>query len=179
MKFREGCQGVTFFDSNYLYRVIHLIFAMFIESSTNGKMLRMSAFGTHANENAIGRARVSANGLNNVEIFQRHFARSELCRHLEHSLGIRNAVRTRDNVGGTKLDVDDFVDYIVDLDLCEYTKMLIDGFDKYNDKKFAEGLSGIASFLDKVLERKDEVPKISPPNKAANSGIVSRLLEFK
>ena len=151
MKFREGCQGVTFFDSNYLYRVIHLIFAMFIESSTNGKMLRMSAFGTHANENAIGRARVSANGLNNVEIFQRHFARSELCRHLEHSLGIRNAVRTRDNVGGTKLDVDDFVDYIVDLDLCEYTKMLIDGFDKYNDKKFEEGLSGIASFLRKRI----------------------------
>ena len=179
MKFREGCRGVTFFDTNYLYRVIHLIFAMFIELSTNGKMLRMSAFGTHVNENVIGRARVSANGLNNFEVFQRHFARSELCRHLEHSLGIRNAVRTRDNVGGTKLDVDDFADYIVDLDLCEYTKMLIEGFDKSNDKKFAEGLSGIASFLDKVLERKGEVPKIYPPNKAANSGIVSRLLEFK
>ena len=179
VRFHEGCDGVTFFETGYLYRVIHLIFAMFTELATNGKRLRMSAFGTHANENAIGRARVSTGGVNTFEVFKQHFARSELCRHLEHSLGIRKPVRTRDNIGGAKLDMDDSADLLVDLDVSGHTQTLLQGFAESNDTKFAQGLTGIASFLDKILKRSDEMPKIYPPNKAANSGIISRLLEFQ
>ena len=64
-------------------------------------------------KNAIGRARVAAGGVNTFDVFKQHFARSELCRHLGHSLGICKVVRTRDNIGGVKLDIDEGADLLV------------------------------------------------------------------
>ena len=177
-RFQDGCDGVTFYETQYLTRVIHLIFAIYIELSTDGRMLRLSAFGTHANENAIGRARVSAGGTNNYDVFQRHFAKCEICRHLEHALGIIKLTRTRDTIGGTKLDVHR-MEPIVDLDISEHTRELVNAFTEQEFDKCEEALQRIAGFLDKVLPRWNEVPRVYLPNKAANSGIIARLLCFK
>ena len=174
---KEGCVGVTFYETGYLIRVIPLIFALYIELLTNGKMLRLSAFGTHCNENAIGRARVAAGGTNNFDVFQRHFAKCEISRHLEHSLGIVRTVRTRDNVGGVKLDAHNS-ELLVDLNLGCHTRELVEAFTEDNISKGVTALKRIASFLRTVATRKSEIPKVYAPNKAANAGIIARLLSF-
>ena len=162
-RFKSGCLGVTFFETKYLVRVIHLVFAIYIELSTNGKMVRLSAFGTHQNENAIGRARVAANGTNNYNVFQCHFAKSEICRHLQHALGICQPIRTRENIGGAKLDLYD-TDLIAELDLGNATVHLLDGFNTGDKDK---------------QSRSGEIPKVYPPNRAANAAIIARLLSFE
>ena len=175
---KEGCVGVTFYETGYLTRVIHLIFALYIELSTNGKMLRLSAFGTHCNENAIGRARVAAGGTNNFNVFQCHFAKCEVSRHLEHALGIVRTIRTRDNIGGAKLDAHNY-ELLVDLNLGCDTKELVEAFAENNIGKCWIVLRRIADFLRAVTARESEIPKVYAPNKAASAGIIARLISFQ
>ena len=176
-RFLEGSIGVTFFEPYYLIRVIHLLFALYIELSTGGGCLRMSAFGTHVNENLIGRARVGAAGINSFPVFLRHFAKTEISRLLEHVHGISNLVRTRDNIGGTKLDLHQ-IKQLEALDIGAVTASFMQAFEKSDESNMRLNLAKIGDFLDDVINREGEVLRLYEPNRAANSGIMARLISF-
>ena len=176
-RFVDGSLGVTFFEPYYLIRVIHLIFALYIELSRGGRCLRLSAFGTHVNENLIGRARVGASGINSFPVFLRHFAKTEISRLLEHVHGISNLVRTRDNVGGTKLDLHN-IKQLEALDIGAVTASFIQAFEQSDESNMSSNLDKIGDFLDDIMKREGEVLRLYEPNRAANSGIMARLISF-
>ena len=176
-RFVDGSIGVTFFEPYYLIRVIHLIFALYIELSRGGRCLRLSAFGTHVNENLIGRARVGASGINSFPVFLRHFAKTEISRLLEHVHGISNLVRTRDNVGGTKLDLHN-IKQLEALDIGAVTASFIQAFEQSDESNMSSNLDKIGDFLDDIMKREGEVLRLYEPNRAANSGIMARLISF-
>ena len=177
VRFTDGCDGVTFFETYYLIRVIHLVFAMYVGLSNDSHRLRMSAFGTHANENLIGRARVGAAGANNFPVFLRHFAKTEITRMLEKLHGIPRLIRTRDNIGGTKLDLHDTT-LIESLDIGSDTAEFIKAFIENDERKMEQIMSAILQFVETVIEREGEAVHLYEPNKAANSGIMARLISF-
>ena len=177
-RFVDKCEGVTFFDKKYLIRVIHLIFALYIELSSDDERLRLSAFGTHTNENIIGRARVASYGMNSCPVFLRHFAKSELSRLFEHRLRVPRVTRTRDNVGGAKLDLKEAV-MLNNLDIGSDTRDFITAFIDEDNNMLQRASQKIAEFLQQVLERESEIPGIYEPNPAANAGIMSRLIHFE
>ena len=177
VRFREGAEGVTFFETYYLVRIIHTIFALHIELSNDGKQLRMSAFGTHANENLIGRARVGAAGINSFPVFLRHFARIELTRLLEHIHGISTIIRTRDNIGGTKLDLHE-VEQLHALDVGSDTEKFIRAFLDNDELAMEANLVPLCRFINEVIDREGEEFALYEPNKAANAGIMARLINF-
>ena len=56
---------------------------------------------------------------------------------------------------------------------------LLDGFNTGDKDKQRAAFLHIASFLDMVLSRSGEIPKVYPPNRAANAAIIARLLSFE
>ena len=176
IRYKKGCKGVTFFDTSYLIRVIHLVFALYGELLDGGHHLRLSAFGSHVAENMIGRIRVSCHGNHKFEVIMRAISRSEVRRLLQWELGFEHSVRGRDNAGGTKLEAG----IPTDLDGLDFADLghtivqaLREGADPPND-----AFQQIALFCSKVLDRQRKVYHIYCPNSAANSGIIARLIKF-
>ena len=155
IRYKKGCNGVTFFDTSYLIRVIHLVFALYGELLDGGYHLRLSAFGSHVAENMIGKIRISCHGNHKFEVIMRVVSRSEVRRLLQWELGIEHTVRGRDNTGGTKLEAG----IPTDLDGLDFADLghtivqaLREGADPPND-----AFQQIALFCSKVLDRQRKV----------------------
>ena len=176
IRYKKGCNGVTFFDTSYLIRVIHLVFALYGELLDGGHHLRLSAFGSHVAENMIGKIRVSCHGNHKFEVIMRVVSRSEVRRLLQWELGIEHTVRGRDNTGGTKLEAGIPAD-LDGLDFASLAHAMLYALHEGVDPPH-EAFQEIARFCSKVLERQKEVYPVYLPNGAANSGIIARLIKF-
>lgn len=99
LRYQAGCEGVTFFDKSYLTRVMHLVLALYEEMVNGGYKLRLACFGSHINENIIGRIRVSCHGNPAFTVVKRVLAKAEVRRVMQAELGIEHNVRGRDNLG--------------------------------------------------------------------------------
>lgn len=178
IRYRKGCLGVTFFETWYLTRVIHLILALYGELLEGGHHLRLAAFGSHVNENMIGRIRVSCHGNHKADVIMRAISKCEVRRLLQWELGIEHTVRGRDNTGGTKLNAKTPAD-MEGLDFASLTTAIIQKALKDGKPEDVYGeCQMITSFLSKVVERGKEAYHVYPPNNAANSGIMARLIRF-
>lgn len=174
---RKGCKGITFFDTSYLKRVMHLIFAIYDEMVNGGHKLRLACFGSHINENIIGRIRVSCHGNPTFAVIRRVLAKAEVRRVLQSEIGTEHRVRGRDNVGGTKLDAHD-QSQLPGCDFAERTRGIITALEDRSLDDSAKAFTQICSFLRAVNERNREIYQVYPANSAANSGIMARLIKF-
>ena len=175
-RYRKGCKGVTFFEPGYLVRVIHLVLALYSELLDGGYHLRLAAFGSHVNENMIGRIRVSCHGNHRFEVIMRAVAKSEVRRLLQWELGVDHTVRGRDNVGGTKLGAHAAPE-LDGLDFASLASEMRQGLEKGMSPS-GDVFRQICCFLSAILERKNEISRVYLPNSAANSGIMARLIRF-
>ena len=173
----RGCDGVSFFEPSYLVRVLHLILCLYHVLLNHNERLRMSALGSHINENVIGRIRVASHGNPRYEIVQRAVSKAEVRRLLQAELGAEHTVRCRDNVGGTKLDSGVSCD-LEGPDFAENAKLLIKCLEEWSNEKAEAALIEICQFLRTVTDLPKESCQIYRPNDAANSGIISRLMKF-
>ena len=177
VRYQKGSKGVTFFETYYLIRVIHLIFALYGELLNGGHKLRLASFGSHINENIIGRIRVSCHGNSAFQVIMRVLAKTEMRRVMQWDLGVEHTVRGRDNVGGTKLDAHGTPD-LEGLDFAALTNSMVKALD---DGKLADcdnHLREISGFLETVASRKGEIFPVYQSNATANSGIMARLIRF-
>ena len=174
----KNTDGVTFFEPTYLLRVIHLVICIYQELKEGPGKLRMSAFGSHINENIIGRIRVGCHGNPRFPVIMRVVAKAEMRRILQSELGIQDSIRGRDNVGGTKLDPSrsDTVDGI---DFEGLAKRLIKSLTSGSIDDLESAVSEIASFLEEISERENESYPVYLPNSSSNSGIMARLIHLE
>ena len=170
--------GVCFFEPSYLLRVLHLILCMYNILVNHPHQLRLSALGSHINENIIGRIRVGSHGDPRFETVMRVIAKAEVRRILQGELGVDYAVRGRDNVGGTKLDTGVTCD-LEGINFVNPTNTLIDALRRNCQESAKHAFQELSEFLQIVKTRGSEVPKLYKPNLSANSGIMARLLQFK
>ena len=177
MRYKKGSKGITFFETSYLLRVIHLIFALYEELLNGGQKLRLASFGSHINGNIIGRIRVSCFGNSAFHVIMRVLAKTEMRRVMQWDLGIDHTVRGRDNVGGTKLDAHGTPD-LEGLDFANVTQSMIEALTNGNPKMSAGAFEALTQFLAKVVTRKREQFQVYPSNDTANSGIMARLIRF-
>ena len=173
----RGCDGISFFEPSYLVRVLHLILCMYHVLLNHNERLRMSALGSHINENIIGRIRVASHGNPRYEIVQRAISKAEVRRLLQAELGAEHTVRCRDNVGGTKLDSGVSCD-LEGPDFAENARLLIKCLEEWSNEKAGAALVEICQFLRIVTDLPKDSCQIYRPNDAANSGIISRLMKF-
>ena len=171
--------GFTFFEPKYLQRVLHLIICIYKEL-TDGitPRIRMSSFGSHINENIIGRIRLGSHGNPEFSIIMRTVAKAELRRILQTELGVENYVRGRDNIGGTKIEPT-LLNLVEGIDFQGAAKGLVKYLRSGTVDFAMTELEKICGFLANILERKDEIYPIYPPNPSANSGIMARLIKFE
>ena len=170
--------GVSFFEPNYLLRVLHLIICLYNVLLNHNQQLRMSALGSHVNENVIGRIRVACHGNPRFDVVQRAIAKAEVRRVLQAELGIEHVIRGRDNVGGTKLDSGNPCD-LEGKDFVSLTDSLIQSLRTGSIEGAAAPLREICEFLRLVSTRSKESYHIYQPNQAANCGVMARLIKFK
>ena len=174
----DGCCGVTFFDHKYLLRVLHLIICVYKELNDGPRKLRMSSFGSHINENIIGRIRVSCNGDPRFPVIMRSIAKAELRRVLQAELGVEQCIKGRDNVGGAKLNPE--VNYTMEgIDFAAAAKGLLSSLQSLSLNTAEAELSKICVFLRDIVAAKDHIYRIYEPNKSSNSGIIARLMHFE
>ena len=170
--------GVCFFEPSYLLRVLHLILCIYNILVNHPHQLRLSAMGSHINENIIGRIRVGCHGDPRFETVMRVIAKAEVRRLLQGELGVDYTVRGRDNVGGTKLDTGVTCD-LEGINFVNPTNTLIDALRSNCQEGAKHAFQELCEFLQIVKTRGSEVPKLYKPNLSANSGIMARLLQFK
>ena len=178
VRFTDGCDGVTFFETSYLLRVLHLILGIFGELVNGAHKLRLSCFGSHITENIIGRIRVACHGNPTLDVVMRAMAKAEMMRILQSELGVVPIIRARDNAGGTKLDAGIACNE-EGLDFARISDMLIDALKSADIDLAKEALGCLSGFLQAVHDRRKEVFHLYLPNAAANSGIMARLLRFR
>ena len=138
----------------------------------------MSSFGSHINENIIGRIRLGSHGNPEFSIIMRTVAKAELRRILQTELGAQNYVRGRDNIGGTKIEPT-LLNLVEGIDFQGAAKGLVKYLRSGTVDFAMTELEKICGFLANILERKDEIYPIYPPNPSANSGIMARLIKFE
>ena len=173
----KGCDGISFFEPNYLIRVLHLVLCLYNVLLNHTEKLRLSALGSHINENIIGRIRVASHGNPRYEVIQRVVSKAEVRRLLQAELGVEHTVRGRDNVGGTKLDTGVPCD-VNGIDFAENAKQLLKSLEEGSSDLAVAPLGEVCEFLRYVMERSKNSCPIYQPNDAANSGIRTRLIEF-
>ena len=174
----KGYDGVTLFEKKYLLRVIHLIICIYRELCEGPRKLRMSSFGSHINENIIGRIRVTCHGDPRFTVIMRSIAKAELRRIHQAELGVEHCIRGRDNVGGTKLNPD-ITEVMEGIDFTAAAKGLLKALD-FNAGDVAQvELDKIVEFLVGVEDRKDQIYRIYQPNHSSTSGILARLMHFE
>ena len=176
LRYKDGCRGLTFFDKSYLLRVIHLVLALYEEMVNGGYKLRLACFGSHINENIIGRIRVSCHGNPSFTVLKRVLAKAEVRRVMQAELGIEHNVKGRDNLGGTKLNSRYEAD-LNGLDFATLTEGLIQTLEAQRPDHSSAAFEQLCSFLTILVDRKEVVP-IYAANSAANSGILARLIKF-
>ena len=178
VRFTDGCDGVTFFETSYLLRVLHLILGIYGELLNGAHKLRLSCFGSHITENIIGRIRISCHGNTTMDVVMRAMAKAEMMRILQSEIGVVPIIRARDNAGGTKLDAG-IVCNEDGIDFAQISDMLIEALKSCNVDTAKEALGCLSGFLQAVHERRSEIFHLYLPNAAANSGIMARLLRFR
>ena len=116
----------------------------------------MSSFGSHINENIIGRIRVTCHGDPRFTVIMRSIAKAELRRIHQAELGVEHCIRGRDNVGGTKLNPD-ITEVMEGIDFTAAAKGLLKALD-FNAGDVAQvELDKIVEFLVGVVDRKDQI----------------------
>ena len=168
----SGCSGRNFFEPTYLLRVIHLVLCLYLELSDTSGKLRLSCFGSHINENIIGRIRVATHGNPRFDVIMRVMAKAEMRRILQSELGIEHCIRGRDNSGGTKLDPS-VPGTMEGIDFPAASKDLIKSLETNQIEWARDSLAIIVEFLSKVTERRNEIYKLYQPNQASNCGIMA------